>query len=243
MQVDALAISLRARPMGEAADLGVRLVQVHAASVWPCFLPPLAFVLALALASAVIAPWLPAFVVFWAKPWLDRSLLFVFSRAVFGERTRWADLWAARRSVFFGGWFAALTRDRLSPWRAFVAPVAQLEGQHGSARRERCRVLLGTQRGAAMGLQVAYAHVELAALLALGSLLMWFVPESVGRDLWLALREGDALAVQLAFAVGYAAVIALLEPFHVASGFAMYLNRRVDLEAWDVEQELRHAFA
>ncbi len=33
-----------------------------------------------------------------------------------------------------------------------------------------------------------------------------------------------------------------VEPFYVAAGFAMYLNRRVELEAWDVEQELRHAF-
>ncbi len=33
-----------------------------------------------------------------------------------------------------------------------------------------------------------------------------------------------------------------IEPFYVASGFAMYLNRRAQLEAWDVEQELRRAF-
>lgn len=41
----------------------------------------------------------------------------------------------------------------------------------------------------------------------------------------------------------YGAVILLLEPFYVAAGFAMYLNRRTELEAWDVEQELRRAFA
>jgi len=29
----------------------------------------------------------------------------------------------------------------------------------------------------------------------------------------------------------------------VAAGFAMYLNRRVELEAWDIEQELRRACA
>jgi hypothetical protein len=28
----------------------------------------------------------------------------------------------------------------------------------------------------------------------------------------------------------------------VAAGFAMYLNRRAQLEAWDIEQELRRAF-
>jgi hypothetical protein len=37
--------------------------------------------------------------------------------------------------------------------------------------------------------------------------------------------------------------VLVLEPFYVAAGFAMYLNRRVELEAWDIEQEFRLAFA
>ena len=37
-------------------------------------------------------------------------------------------------------------------------------------------------------------------------------------------------------------VVGLVEPFFVAAGFAMYLNRRVELEAWDIEQEFRRAF-
>ena len=44
-------------------------------------------------------------------------------------------------------------------------------------------------------------------------------------------------------AVSYAIVVLFLEPFYVASGFAMYLNRRAELEAWDIEQEFRRAFA
>jgi hypothetical protein len=34
-----------------------------------------------------------------------------------------------------------------------------------------------------------------------------------------------------------------VEPFYVGAGFTMYLNRRVELEAWDIEQEFRRAFA
>jgi hypothetical protein len=48
--------------------------------------------------------------------------------------------------------------------------------------------------------------------------------------------------LEVAAALAYAIVIAFLEPFYVAAGFAMYLNRRAELEAWDVEQELRRAF-
>jgi thiosulfate reductase cytochrome b subunit len=50
------------------------------------------------------------------------------------------------------------------------------------------------------------------------------------------------VGVEFAGLLVYAGVVLMLEPFYVASGFAMYLNRRVELEAWDVEQEFRRAF-
>ena len=51
------------------------------------------------------------------------------------------------------------------------------------------------------------------------------------------------LGVSLVMTGAYALVVLFLEPFYVAAGFAMYLNRRVALEAWDIEQEFRGAFA
>ena len=47
--------------------------------------------------------------------------------------------------------------------------------------------------------------------------------------------------IQLVTAIAYAATVAIVEPFFVAAGFGLYLNRRVELEAWDIEQELRRA--
>ena len=47
--------------------------------------------------------------------------------------------------------------------------------------------------------------------------------------------------MQFVIAVAYAAAVAFLEPLYVAAGFGMYLNRRVELEAWDIEQEFRRA--
>ena len=63
------------------------------------------------------------------------------------------------------------------------------------------------------------------------------------RDLWSWLLEGSGIGLNLLFAGAYALVLLVLEPFYAAAGFAMYLNRRVELEAWDVEQEFRRAFA
>ncbi len=167
----------------------------------------------------------------------------MLSRAVFGEATRWSDLWAARREVFTRSLWRTLTIARLSPWRSFTQAIDQLEGQRGAARSKRRAVLLGSQRGAVMGLQFVYANLEMIFVAALIALVAWFLPDALRSELWRLYSEGESAWMQAAFAFGYGVVVLALEPFYVAAGFAMYLNRRVELEAWDIEQEFRHAFA
>jgi hypothetical protein len=54
--------------------------------------------------------------------------------------------------------------------------------------------------------------------------------------------KGGSQVLDLVVTLAYAITIAFVEPFYVASGFALYLNRRAELEAWDIEQEFRRAF-
>lgn len=245
MQVDALAVELRPRPMWEAADLGVRLVGAHARSVWRCFVPLWLVVVALACVLFYAAPAWAFLVIFWLKPWLDRSLLFVLSRAVFGRPTQWKDVWQARREVWWQGLLPALTVYRLSPWRSFTLPIVQLEGARGADRAARRRVLLSGQRWAASAVQWAFFHVEIFLLLAVPVLIALFTPQEYSMGLWAFLfslwEEGDTIS-QMRDLLVYAAAVLFLEPFFVGAGFAMYLNRRVQLEAWDIEQAFRRAF-
>lgn len=244
MRVDATAVQLRPRPMYEAADLGVRLVQAHAADLARTALPVFVVVALLALALQPLAWWLPPLVLWWAKPWLDRVVLFVLARAMFRQGTRWADLWQARRAVFWQGILASWTTRRLSPWRSFTQPAVQLEGHDGGTLARRCAQLRQGHQGTALGVAWACVHLEYALLLGLPSLALWLVPGGTGTSLldWL-LASGEGQAGTWVFTVCYALVIGLVEPFYVGAGFAMYINRRVELEAWDVEQALRHAFA
>lgn len=244
MQVDALSIELRPRPMAEAADLGVLLVQRHARSVWLTFAPLLLVVALLAAALVELAPWLASFAIFWLKPWLDRSLLFILSRAVFGQSTRFADLWANRSAVWWTQLIPTLTWRRLSPWRSFTQPIGQLEGQRGKASRQRRNLLLRGRRGAAGAMHFVFANVELALATGALAIAAWFAPEGTRGSLmsWLFDTSGAGAGPSLVFAGVYAAVVLLLEPFYVAAGFVMYLNRRVELEAWDIEQDFRRAF-
>jgi hypothetical protein len=243
MQVDALDLRLRPRSMAEAADLGVLLVRRHLRSVWRVWLPVFSLFALFALATIELGAWLPVLLVFWSKPWLDRTLLFALSRAVFGQETHLADLWRERRTVWWSELPATLTLRRLSPWRAFTAPVGQLEGQRGKARRLRRRVLLKGRRGAALGMHAVFANVETVFSIGVLALVLWFAPEGTQRHVVDWLREAEGLGSALPAALLYMAVVAVLEPFYVAAGFAMYLNRRVELEAWDIEQEFRRAFA
>jgi hypothetical protein len=243
MQVDALSVRLRPRPMTEAVDLGVLLVHRHARSVARIWLPLWTGLLVVALATAEISGWLPFLVIFFAKPWLDRSLLFVLSRAVFGESTRWSDLWAQRSAVWWRGLPGSLTLRRLSPWRSYTQPVRQLEGQRGKAAGQRRAQLLRGKRGAAGGMQFVFANVEIILFMGLVSLALWFAPEGTHRHVLTWLSDSESIANTVSETVAYALAVLVVEPFFVAAGFLMYLNRRVELEAWDIEQEFRRAFA
>jgi len=245
MEIERLAVRLRTGSPSQAADLGVRLCQQGAGDVWRCHLAVLAPVAALSMASAQLAPWLPTLLLWWAKPWLDRTLLFVLARSAFGTRTSLRDLWHAQRSVWWSQLPGTLTLRRLSASRAYTQPIHQLEGQSGRALRRRVRELRRGRLGAARMLTFVFSNVELALYAGLVALALMLAP--TGRDAWEAMLRWYtyspiAASVWLG-AVPYAIVIAFLEPFYVAAGFGMYLSRRVELEAWDIEQELRHAFA
>jgi hypothetical protein len=243
MKVDAIRVDLRQRSMFEAADLGVRIVSAHLRTVWSSCAPVYLFVLLLAGCALSFGTGWGVLALIWLKPWLDRSILFVLARAVFGEETRFADLWASRRAVAWQGLLGALTIRRLSPWRSFVQPVLQLEGQRGKARRERVARILGPHRGAAAAMQGAFATAESVVALGLAALIPWLTPADE-RGSWLALWMSDGGEWATAAGIAcYALAVGVVEPFFVGAGFAMYLNRRVELEAWDIEQEFRLAFA
>jgi len=242
VQVDAFTIRLRTRTNMEAADLGVRLCQSTARSVFRCYAPVVLPVIALALALFAVAPWLPGLMLWLSKPWLDRTILFVLSRAAFGQPAAPADLWRARRQVWWGQMIRTWTTQRLSPWRAFTQPVIQLEGLSGSELRKRVAVILTGKRGAAVLMTTAFAVAEWALIVGLLSLPDWFAPPRHQPDLFAVVFGEQYISSFFAMTCAYAVMVAFLEPFYVAAGFAMYLNRRVELEAWDIEQEFRRAF-
>jgi hypothetical protein len=243
VQLDALALRMRPRAPLEAADLGARLCQRSARSVYACYAIVYVPIVAFAAATYEIATWLPTLVLFFSKPWLDRTILFVLSRAAFGQDTTPRELWEARRQVWLEQLLLTWTWRRLSPWRSFTQPVYQLEGLRFGEIRRRAVQLRRRRRGAALLMTSAFAIAETCLVVTVLSLLVWFAPAEMAPDIATVVFGADNALLETTSAIAYAIVIAFLEPFYVAAGFAMYLNRRAELEAWDLEQELRRAFA
>jgi hypothetical protein len=243
VQLDALAVRLRPRSPLEAADLGVRLCQSAARSVFPSYFLVALPVVILAIASYQVAGWLPGVVIWCAKPWLDRTLLFVLSRAAFGTATTPADVWREQREGWWRQFFFSWTVRRLSPWRALTEPIYRLEGFSILKGRARVRQIRGPVMGQALMMTSVFSLAEMAVSIAIFSLLFWLAPAGRAPG-FEAFITGDAPAFVLISApLSNALAVLFVEPFYVAAGFGMYLNRRAELEAWDIEQEFRRAFA
>jgi hypothetical protein len=242
VQIDSLALQMRPRAPHEAADLGVRLCQAAAGAVYRCYLVAAIPLALLSLSLLEIAPWLPILVMWWAKPWLDRTVLFVLARAAFGQSTMVRDLWNEQRQVWWRRFLLSWTLRRLSLWRSLTEPVYQLEGHRLSQLRRRVSQLRRRHAGAAYMVTLASLFAQLGLFVALLSLVVWFTPPGWDIDPE-ALFTGDThLVAQAVVSIAYIVSVLLIEPFYVAAGFGMYLNRRTELEAWDIEQEFRRAF-
>ena len=85
--------------------------------------------------------------------------------------------------------------------------------------------------------------IESALTLGAATLVGWFVPTDDRMQSLFTLAKSDSIWMTATILLSFAAAVLVLEPFFVGAGFAMYLNRRVELEAWDIEQEFRLAFA
>jgi hypothetical protein len=238
--LDLEALNLRLRPRGpyEAIDLGQALLRRNLREVYTAWA---ATVLPLGIAFAALAPvveWLPIVLMWWFKPLYDRIVLVVLSRGVFGERVTVRDLpW---RSIFDRSLWWSLTLGRFVATRSFMLPVTMLEGLDRARRRLRMRTLLKGARFPATLLTTAFLYAEQALALGYLPLVVLLAPQGVDVPVWRWLTdESMPLWLSMVGDVSYLMALTLLEPLYVACGFTLYLNRRVELEAWDIELDLR----
>ncbi|MDR6992249.1 DUF4129 domain-containing protein [Luteimonas sp. 3794] len=245
MRVETVQVELRPRSAWEAMELGNALVRRHARAIWvPSLLLGLPVFVALnALGWAIDQLWLAALALWWLKPVFDRVPLFVLSRAVFGAAP---GVRATLAAQWRWGWrplIGHLTWRRFSPWRAATLPVDLLEGLSGAPLAQRRRLLADGIGGHALLLTVTCQLFVTALLLSLSTLVLMFVPTELlsesARAMWALVSEQPPRWVQVLGNLAFWMAIGLVEPFYIGAGFGLYLNRRTQLEAWDLEIAFR----
>lgn len=246
MQIERITVVLRPRSPWEAMELGSALVRRNAGAIWKPWLALTLPVFALVNALGWIFDhaWWALMAMWWLKPLFDRVVLHVLSRAVFAETpgvaaTLRAQLkWGLPRPML-----DYLTWRRLGPARALFLPVDLLEGGDAKQRRDRRRVIGSRASGHAAALVLVCLNFEMALMFAPIAFVMMFVPPEFLPQTWAGamqtLQAGFTPGMALAYNALAWLATTLVEPFYVGAGFGLYLNRRTELEAWDVEIALR----
>ena len=240
MQTERIAVVVRPRAGYEAVDLGFRFAR---AVFWPLFPAHALMVAAIALAlNAGLSNrlWLAGLLVWWLKPLYDRVALAVLADALFGRvPTLLETLTSVPRLIGSTGLLHSLTWLRFSPIRTFTTPVLQLEGLRGIERSRRVSVLVGRDTSAALGLLFTCGIFELVILAAGLQFAATFRPEGAIAEFWRDVVQGGGPELSWLEALLYPLAIAAIEPLYVAGGFALYVNRRIWLEGWDIDLAFR----
>ena len=235
MNLDQVTIEIRPRRAWEAVDLGLLMARRwwwSMTKVWLLLTLPLFLLLNLVPQDWI---WLSTVIIWWLKPLFERPLLHILSQAVFGYLPDTRSTLKAFPAQAARQWFLSLTWRRFSFTRSLDLPVIQLEGLSSERRKQRLGILHREDSNPATWLTIIGVHVESFLSLGMLILLYAFVPSEVEID-WMSLFTSQE-AVWFAYLTntcGYLA-ISLVAPFYVACGFSLYLNRRIKLEAWDID--------
>ena len=242
MNLDRITVALRPRRPWEGLDSGFTLARQWFPSLWLSWwlgALPLAL-LAPALVGGRADLWV--LVLWWFKPLYEAPLVYWISRATFGERPALRDARAILKVAWTPRLLPYLLWRRLSPSRSFSLPIVLLEGLRGSAVRRRRQVLNEGDTTAAWLTLICY-HFE--AILWGGALLTLYflVPQGLPLiDLAAAVTDAQSWPYWLSSALGLVAD-SVIAPFYCCAGFALYIGRRTDLEAWDLELAFRRVAA
>ena len=242
MQLERANVVLRPRTSWEAIDLGLRMARRWYRPLWLLWIAtalPLFVIVHLLLHDNMLL----ALVVFWwMKPLFEPLLTVWLGHALFGEEVPLREQLGRALRVLPVGLVGNLGWRRLTPSRSFLLCVQQLEGLRGEQRRSRMRVLERTNTNSGW-LTILMLNIEMVLAISIGGLVLMMLPETVEIDL-VTLAHPDGSGAYAWFNnLTYFVVASLIAPFYVAAGFALYINSRTELEAWDIEIAFRQMIA
>ena len=238
MQVHKLEIEVRHRQPWEAMELGSNLLKHFLA---PVYIPWLI----IWFSAAIITFFLPIstpmkiMLIIWLAPLFERVIIFVLSRAVFGDTPKVKTSLKSFPGQCKVGFISCLTLWRFTTARALMSPIWQLEGSKGSFASKRYKALGSDSSSSALWFGFCFSIVESIAILGLD---MTLNTENIFQLAINAAQYNIELPESryIFFFWCSVAVYGLLRPFYVSSLFTFYLNQRMRVEGWDIELQFRN---
>ncbi len=239
-----LAIKPRPRTHWQAMDAGFLFARQHYGA-----LLLLMFTVALPvtlLASSVllfdVSIYVAIFIQWWFKPLYELPLLLYLSKAVFNQQPSVRGALAESKKHLAALFRSYLSIYRLSTTRAFTAPVIFLEQQRvlSKVRKNRVDQLTQTTHRAFLLLLACYHFEMIGFYLCIGGLLYLQQANVDIVQLLSMLLDGANVFVGyelLAYLAVPMILFCIVAPFYVSAGFMLYINRRAEIEAWDIEQQ------
>ena len=180
-----------------------------------------------------------AFVIWWLKPLFERPLLDYMSKAVFNQPLSISHSLRSVKQLKMTDMVAHLTIYRLSPNRAFLAPVEQLERLSGERKTKRKQVLFASTKPKQTLWMLFCVHFEYILLMGISALTIALIPQSFSAEEAMYQIFESPEWLEIAFNLIYIISISLVAPLFVSGGFLAYLHRRVELEGWTLSWHLK----
>lgn len=239
MDLGDITAVVRPRNHWEAIDLGCLMVRRW----WkPLYLGWLTITAPLFIALYVVLhehPVIAMLIFWWLKPAYERLPLLIVSQALFGAVPRTRDAVREYFGLLPRQLFQALSIRRWVPTRSFDQPVTQLENLGGPERQRRLELLRRTAGSPAFWLTMVCVHVEMFITCGFLVLIFELVPSEIEVDWWNLIIDQDTGGLDWLSNFIYFWAIALVGPVYAVGGFSLYINRRIELEGWDIELEFR----
>ncbi len=240
MDINRIEVVVRPRNPWESIDLGFSMVRhwwKPLYKLWFFFLLLIFLILSPLFLVVGNSIWIIGFIIWWLKPLFDRIILYFFSHALFGEQPSFREcLSSLRNTRLLVGLF---TWWRFDLARSFNLPVWQLEGLRGRVASKRMKLLGKNTRKTAVWLTIICIHFEWVLIFSLFGLLYMFMPANANFNFFQVVFFDESYWVEFLSLIFSSLAIGIIEPLYVAAGFALYLNRRTRLEAWDIELGFR----
>ncbi len=238
MQLDQATANIRPRHPWEGVDLGFALARQWSLPLWLLWLAVAGPVFVVANIVFFNSVWLVMLVLFWLKPVYEIALLYWLSRALFGDQPNYREALKSIGSQGAGMLAAAVSVRRLSWYRSFLLPVYMLESLPRASRDRRLREMRSGLQTPAW-LTFICIHLEAVLYYSALALVTMLLPEPLVELSFEQMALGETMTARWLMVAAYGLSISVIAPFYVAAGFGLYLARRTELEAWDLEIEFR----